>query len=225
MNGNDSDVEDLGSDEDIDEDSDYDGNNSDDDDSSSADKSENDDENDDDGGNKKEKTKEEEENKFRWRKRDVTTTPDKVFQPEVDNIEETKTPIEYFRQFWTDIIDLVVQQTNLYSTQKTSSPINTTKEETEQLMGIHLRRGIVQLPSYKMYWSQKMRIPAIADRMPLTRYEKQCRQQYNGGNASKLAKIQPVIDIFREQCLKVNPEECHCVDEQIIPAKATPKNL
>ena len=104
LNRNDSDVEDLGSDEDIDVDSDYDGNNSDDDDSSSVDESENDDENDDDdvGGNKKEKTKGEEENKFRWRKRDVTTTPDKVFQPEVDNIEETKTPIEYFRQFWTD---------------------------------------------------------------------------------------------------------------------------
>jgi hypothetical protein len=28
-----------------------------------------------------------------------------------------------------------------------------------------------------------------------------------------------VIDIFREQCLKVNPEECHSIDEQIIPAK------
>ncbi len=63
------------------------------DDNSSADESENDDENDDDidddvGGNKRKKTKGEEEHKFRWRKRDVTTTPDKVFQPEVDNIKE-----------------------------------------------------------------------------------------------------------------------------------------
>jgi hypothetical protein len=39
------------------------------------------------------------------------------------------------------------------------------------------------------------------------------------GNASKLAKIQPVVDIFREQCLKIKPEESHSVDEQIIPAK------
>jgi hypothetical protein len=38
-------------------------------------------------------------------------------------------------------------------------------------------------------------------------------------NASKLAKFQPVIDIFCEQCLKVNPEKCHSIDEQIIPAK------
>ena len=116
------------------------------DDNSSADESENADENDDGdidddvGGNKRKKTKGEEEHKFRWRKRDVTTTPDKVFQPEVANIKETKTPIEYFRQFWTDdIIDLVVQQTNLYSRQKTGFSINTTKEETEQLMGMHLR--------------------------------------------------------------------------------------
>jgi hypothetical protein len=55
-----------------------------------------------------------------------------------------------------DIIDLVVQQTNLYSTQKTGSSINTTKEETEELIGMHLKMGIVQLPSYKMYWSQKI---------------------------------------------------------------------
>ena len=100
VNGNDSDVKDLGSDDDIDVDSDYDGNNIDDDDTS-ADESENDDENDD---GDIDDDDDEEENKFRWRKRDVTTTPDKVFQPEVDNIEEIKTPVEYFRQFWTDMI-------------------------------------------------------------------------------------------------------------------------
>ena len=38
-------------------------------------------------------------------------------------------------------------------------------------------------------------------------------------NVSKLSKIQPVIDIVREQCLKVIPEESHSVDEQIVPAK------
>ncbi len=225
LNGNDSDVEDLGSDDDIDVDSDYDGNNIDDDDTS-ADERENDDENDDGDIDDDDIDDDEEENKFRWRKRDITTTPDKVFQPEVDNVEEIKTPVEYFRQFWTDdIIDLVVQQTNLYSTQKTGSSINTTKKETEQLIGMHLRMDIVQLPSYKMYWSQKMRIPAIADRMPLKRYEKLRANLHfvdnsiMEENASKLAKIQPVIDIFREQCVKVNPEECHSVDEQIIPAK------
>ena len=70
-----------------------------------------------------------------------------------------------------------------------------------------------------------MRYPAIADQMPLKRYEK-LRSNLHfvdnhtmQENASKLAKIQPVIDIFRDQCLMVNPEESHSVDEQIIPAK------
>jgi hypothetical protein len=46
--------------------------------------------------------------------------------------------------------------------------------------------------------------------MPLKRLEE---------NAPKLAKVQPIFDIVREQCLKVSPEESHSIDEQIIPAK------
>ena len=113
----------------------------------------------------------------------------------------------------------------MYSTQKVGSSSNTTNNETEQLIGMHLKMGVIRLPSYKMYWSQKLRYPAIADQMPLKRYEK-LRSNLHfvdnsvmDGNASKLAKIQPVIDIFREQCLKIKPEESHSVDEQIIPAK------
>ncbi len=75
--------------------------------------------------------------------------------------------------------------------------------------------GVIKLPSFKMYWSQKLRYPAIADQMPLKRYEK-LRSNLHfvdnsvmEGNASKLAKIQPVIDIFHKQCLKIKPEESH----------------
>jgi hypothetical protein len=148
------------------------------------------------------------------------------FDLEEDDIEETKSPLEYFRQFWPDEINnLVVEQTNLYSTQKTGTSINTNTKETEQLIGMHLKMGIIQLPSYKLYWSQKMRYPAIADQMPFKRHEKLLSHLHfvdNNDmeeNASKLAKIQPVIDIVREQCLKVSPEESHSIDEQIIPAK------
>jgi hypothetical protein len=70
-----------------------------------------------------------------------------------------------------------------------------------------------------------MRYSAVADQMPLKRYEKLRSHLHfvdnSGmeGNSSKLAETQPVIDIVREQCLKVSPEESHSVDEQIIPAK------
>ena len=92
---------------------------------------------------------------------------DENFHLDKDNIEEIKSPLEYFRQFWPDEInDLVVEQTNLYSTQKSGTSINTTKPEMEQFIGMHLKMGLIQLPSYKLYWSQKMRYPAIADQMP-----------------------------------------------------------
>ena len=35
----------------------------------------------------------------------------------------------------------------------------------------------------------------------------------------KLAKITPIVDIVRNQCIEVEPEEYHSVDEQIIPSK------
>jgi hypothetical protein len=56
--------------------------------------------------------------------------------------------------------------------QQTSSSIKISKQEAEQLTGMNLKMGIIKLPSYKMYWSQKLRYPAIADVMPLKRYKK-----------------------------------------------------
>ena len=104
---------------------------------------------------------------FRWRKKDVSPS-DESFIQEKDEIEEMKSPLEYFRQFWPDDInELVAQQTNLYSTQKSGSSMNTTKPEMERFIGMHLKMGLIQLPSYKLYWSQKMRYPTIADQMPL----------------------------------------------------------
>ena len=35
----------------------------------------------------------------------------------------------------------------------------------------------------------------------------------------KLAKITPIVDNVRNQCIEVEPEEYHSVDEQIIPSK------
>ena len=37
----------------------------------------------------------------------------------------------------------------------------------------------------------------------------------------ELVKIRPIADIARNQCIEVELEECHSVDEQIIPSKTT----
>ena len=138
-----------------------------------------------------------------------------------------KTPLEYFKFFWSDeLIDLVVEQTNLYSTHKTGYSVNTNHDEIEQFLGMNIMMGIIQLLSYAMYWSQKMRYPPIADKMSLKRYEKLRRflhfvdnSNFDQQTSGKLFKIQPILESVRQQCLKVPPEESHSVDEQIIPAK------
>ena len=226
FNGNESEAEDLSSDEDGD-DIDYVASDHDSGDDAGNDDNNSNDDNSEENENTTAVDMETQRNRkvFRWRKKDVSPS-DESFTQEKDETEEIKSPLEYFRQFWPDDInELVAQQTNLYSTQKSGTSMNTTKPEMERFIGMHLKMGLIQLPSYKLYWSQKMRYPTTADQMPLKRYEK-LRSNLHfvdnsvlEQNASKLSKIQPVLDIVREQCLKVIPEESHCIDEQIIPAK------
>ena len=163
---------------------------------------------------------------FRWRQRDVPT-PNDAFHMEREEIIEPKTPLEYFKMFWTDeLTELVAEQTNLYSTQRSGRSIKTTKNEIEQLLGMQMKMGIIQLPSYLLYWSQNLRYAPIADVMPLKRYQKLRQYLHFVGNMTyddrvhdKLFKIKPVLESVREQCIKIQPEQSHSVDEQIIPAK------
>ena len=91
---------------------------------------------------------------------------------------------------------------------------------------MHIKMGIVQLPSYVSYWSQDMRYPPVADIMPRGRFQKLKRylhivdnMTYDANVPDKLFKIRPVLEKVRNQCLLIQPEECHAVDEQIIPSK------
>ena len=108
---------------------------------------------------------------YRWRHRNIPMN-NVPFHEDKEDIQELKTNLEYFKLFWNDeLINLLAEQTNLYSTQKTGFSVNTNKDEIEQFLEINITMGIIQLPSYAMYWSQKMRHPPIADEMSLKRYE------------------------------------------------------
>ena len=91
---------------------------------------------------------------YRWRKKD-TIVGNHTFErnfpaPPLEEI----TPLKYFKQFITDdIIDCVVEQTNIYSFQKDAKSTNTNREEIMSLIGMHMKMGIITIPSYKLYWS------------------------------------------------------------------------
>ena len=85
--------------------------------------------------------------------------------------------------------------------------------------------GIIKLPSYRNYWSGALRYPTIADAMSRNRFETLSRYLHFVDNDSvhdvsdKLFKIRPILTAVRNECLKVELEEYHSIDEQIIPSK------
>lgn len=162
---------------------------------------------------------------YRWRKKD-TMEGDHEFtsifsEPPVEEV----TPLQYFYKFFTpELTELVAEQTNLYSFQKKNKSIETTSAEITTLMGIMMNMGIVKLPQYRCYWSRQLRYPPIADILPRNRFQQLVEHLHFVNNfyvdkSDKLAKIRPLIIAVRNQCIKVEPEAHHSVDEQIIPSK------
>ena len=83
------------------------------------------------------------------------------------------TPLKYFQVIWSDdIIDLLVQQTNLYSVQQNGSSINRNKSEIEQFIGIQMLMSIVSLPAYYINWAVDTKCHPFGYIMPINCYKK-----------------------------------------------------
>ena len=131
--------------------------------------------------------------------------------------------------FWKDDINVLLsEQTNLYSVQRKGTSLNTTSGEIEQFIGIQMYMSIIDFPAYRTYWALETRYLPIADVMSRNRYQQlreflhvsdnlQRDNPENTGN--KLYKIQPIMEHVRNNCIEIEPEQEHSIDEQIIPAK------
>ena len=167
---------------------------------------------------------------FKWRKKepavaDITFSGTELTCP--DNVNELN-PFMYFKMFWDDsITQNIVEQTNLYSVQQTGCSILTTKDEIETFLGLQMKMSIVKMPNYEMYWENQTQYEQVASVMPSKRYEKirqflvnnNTRKDESGNKDNQLYKVQPVIEGVQQNCLKIEQEICHSIDEQIIPAK------
>jgi hypothetical protein len=59
------------------------------------------------------------------------------------------TPFECFKQMCRDeVIEICVEQSNLYCVRKTRRPLNPNKHRIEQFLCIHIMLGIVSMPRY-----------------------------------------------------------------------------
>ncbi len=162
---------------------------------------------------------------YRWRKKDTIDRDVSFTNNFTDPPESLHTPFEYFRMFFPAALDeLIAEQTNLYSVQKYGKSVQTSAAEITTLVGMMMKMGIVKLPAYKLYWSQNLRYEPVANVMTKNRFQELMGDLHFVNNLEidvndKLAKVRPIISCVRDQCIKIQPEEFHSIDEQIIPSK------
>ncbi|XP_065583822.1 piggyBac transposable element-derived protein 3-like [Artemia franciscana] len=85
------------------------------------------------------------------------------------------------------------------------------------------------MPSYRSYWSNETRYPVIADAMSRDRFEQIKKYLHFNDNLTqkprgdpghdKIHKVRPLIEMIRDNFMKIPPEEHQAVDEQIVPTK------
>ena len=168
--------------------------------------------------------------KYKWLKKSLTP-PDTAFTERFSEPPEIiPSPSDYFKKFISDeCFENIALETNIYALQKDGKEICITKEEIEQFFGILLFTGIYSAATYRMYWETHSRISLIADVMPRNRFETILRfvhfndnskmKQKTDDSYDPLFKVRPLLQSLKEGMSKLEPEENHSVDEQMIPFK------
>ncbi|XP_029973972.1 piggyBac transposable element-derived protein 3-like [Salarias fasciatus] len=170
---------------------------------------------------------------FSWRQRkppaaDIDSSfQGPAFSPPPDEIPSPKW---YFDQFMDkSVFEHISHQSNLYAGMKDGPELKTTPSEMEQFIGLHILMTVVRMPSYRMYWQTATRYDPIATVMGRKRFDHLRTYIHMNDNTNvkqkgesgydPLFKVRPVLEKVRANCLKVEPEENHCIDEQMIPFK------
>ncbi|RZF41578.1 hypothetical protein LSTR_LSTR000292 [Laodelphax striatellus] len=140
--------------------------------------------------------------------------------------EFVDSPINYFKKFFSeDLFDMIIENTNLYSTQETGKSVNLTKSEFCDFLAIKIIMGIVKMPAYTDYWSHEFRYDKVANLMSLKRYQQIRRFLHfvdnNDKNDDLYFKIRKFIEKLRRNCLAIANESRFSVDEMMVPYKGT----
>lgn len=141
--------------------------------------------------------------------------------------EDVDSPLSYFYLFFSqNVISNIVEQTNLYSVQQTAKSIQLSEEEFKDFLAIHIIMGIVVMPSYLDYWSDKFRYAKVGDIMSLKRYQQVRRYLHfvdnNMDDGDKYYKVRPVVEQIRQNCLKQQKTETKfSIDEMMIAYKGS----
>ena len=121
----------------------------------------------------------------------------------------------------------MVEESNKYGLKiDITKPLNLSKAELEQFIGIIFLMSIVKMPSTRDYWEQSLQYKTISKVMPIRRFKRIKRflhcndntQMPRDGN-DKLCKIRPIINTLKSHFQFSVPTENLCIDEQMVPFK------
>lgn len=141
-------------------------------------------------------------------------------------LSELDTPYACFKYFFTeDFMKIILEQTNLYATQKNpaiSSAYNLT--DLRKFFGVLLYMSVQNYPSTRSYWSPKFGYEPIYSVLTNNRFE-QIKQSLHFNNNEyhkpigepghdRLFKIRPLIDELNNRFSSVAMEQRLSIDEQ-----------
>lgn len=128
----------------------------------------------------------------------------------------TDTPLVYFRRFVSlDMLENIVEHTNQHSVQKHGKCVDTSVKEIEQVLGMYLRMGLVQMSGVRQYWESEVRYGPVADVMSRNRFNLLLSVIHFVDNEmaseevkkDRLRKLRPFLDSFRRKCLTIAPRQ------------------
>lgn len=160
----------------------------------------------------------------RWEK-ELLKTSHPQFSRIFSYVDEQETPIALFRKLLTrEMLEMLVNHTSLYSTQKCGSSVNTDLQELEQYIGMYLQMGLVKMPNVRCYWENGTRHSPIADAMSRNRFTKLMRSLHVVDNLGvteeqkkdKLWKLRPWLSKLHENFQAIEQEEWNAVDEIMV---------
>uniref|UniRef100_A0A3B3WBV0 PiggyBac transposable element-derived protein domain-containing protein n=1 Tax=Poecilia mexicana TaxID=48701 RepID=A0A3B3WBV0_9TELE len=153
---------------------------------------------------------------YRWEKIQFEAPSAEFVEPVEEDSEERLdwTPCQYFKDFVTeDMLQEIAEETNLYSVQKNGKSVNTNAQEIEQLLGMYMHMGLVQMPNVRAYWETETRYPPV-----LIHFQNNLNVSEDA-KQDKVWKLRPWLEKLRQRFLCIPPEECHAVDEIMVPFK------
>lgn len=110
---------------------------------------------------------------YKWRKKGFELPDVNFLDEQVESYQDTTTdtPLVYFWRFVSlDMLENIVEHTNQYSIQKHGKCIDTSVKEIEQVLGLYLRMGLVQMSGVRQYWENEVRYGPVADIMSRNRF-------------------------------------------------------